>query len=143
MFDWLDNTVIKLCTMPPVGTDLNTVKDQLNEMKVCTWERVLKEDCFILGFVCVVWGRLVLSFGCAQSWLLCAVFLQLRRVGAGYSVVAVRSFSLWLLVAERRLQLLAVHRLTCPVACGIFSHQGSNTCPLHWQADPATREVPF
>lgn len=34
MFDWLDNTVIKLCNMPPVGTDLNTVKDQLNEMKV-------------------------------------------------------------------------------------------------------------
>ncbi|XP_043854390.1 microtubule-actin cross-linking factor 1-like isoform X17 [Dromiciops gliroides] len=33
MFDWLDNTVIKLCNMPPVGTDLNTVKDQLNEMK--------------------------------------------------------------------------------------------------------------
>uniref|UniRef100_G1LVE7 Actin cross-linking family 7 n=1 Tax=Ailuropoda melanoleuca TaxID=9646 RepID=G1LVE7_AILME len=33
MFDWLDNAVIKLCTMPPVGTDLNTVKDQLNEMK--------------------------------------------------------------------------------------------------------------
>lgn len=34
MFDWLDNTVIKLCNMPPVGTDLNTVKEQLNEMKV-------------------------------------------------------------------------------------------------------------
>ncbi|XP_074832544.1 microtubule-actin cross-linking factor 1 isoform X4 [Carettochelys insculpta] len=33
MFDWLDNTVIKLCNMSPVGTDLNTVKDQLNEMK--------------------------------------------------------------------------------------------------------------
>ncbi|XP_063810192.1 microtubule-actin cross-linking factor 1 isoform X17 [Pseudophryne corroboree] len=33
MFDWLDNAVIKLCDMPPVGTDLNTVKDQLNEMK--------------------------------------------------------------------------------------------------------------
>uniref|UniRef100_A0A8C3SSL3 Microtubule actin crosslinking factor 1 n=1 Tax=Chelydra serpentina TaxID=8475 RepID=A0A8C3SSL3_CHESE len=33
MFDWLDNTVIKLCNMPPVGTDLNTVKEQLNEMK--------------------------------------------------------------------------------------------------------------
>ncbi|XP_066228987.1 microtubule-actin cross-linking factor 1, isoforms 6/7-like isoform X2 [Saccopteryx leptura] len=33
MFDWLDSTVIKLCTMPPVSTDLNTVKDQLNEMK--------------------------------------------------------------------------------------------------------------
>ncbi|XP_026529527.1 microtubule-actin cross-linking factor 1 isoform X2 [Notechis scutatus] len=33
MFDWLDNTVIKLCNMSPVGTDLNTVKEQLNEMK--------------------------------------------------------------------------------------------------------------
>ena len=27
------------------------------------------------------------------------------------------------------------HRLSCPVACGIFPHQGSNLCPLHWQAD--------
>ncbi|XP_039183756.1 microtubule-actin cross-linking factor 1 isoform X5 [Crotalus tigris] len=33
MFDWLDNTVIKLCSMSPVGTDLCTVKEQLNEMK--------------------------------------------------------------------------------------------------------------
>ncbi|XP_019403107.1 PREDICTED: microtubule-actin cross-linking factor 1 isoform X13 [Crocodylus porosus] len=33
MFDWLDNAVIKLCNMPPVGTDLNTVKEQMNEMK--------------------------------------------------------------------------------------------------------------
>ncbi|XP_072273876.1 microtubule-actin cross-linking factor 1 isoform X4 [Pyxicephalus adspersus] len=33
MFDWLDNAVIKLCDMPPVGTDLNTVKEQINEMK--------------------------------------------------------------------------------------------------------------
>nr|XP_033809536.1 microtubule-actin cross-linking factor 1 isoform X12 [Geotrypetes seraphini] len=33
MFDWLDNAVIKLCDMPAVGTDLNTVKEQLNEMK--------------------------------------------------------------------------------------------------------------
>ncbi|XP_041439993.1 microtubule-actin cross-linking factor 1 isoform X4 [Xenopus laevis] len=33
MFDWLDNAVIKLCDMPPVGTDLNTVKEQIEEMK--------------------------------------------------------------------------------------------------------------
>ncbi|KAG9492983.1 hypothetical protein GDO78_001103 [Eleutherodactylus coqui] len=33
MFDWLDNTVIKLCDMSPVGTDINTVKEQINEMK--------------------------------------------------------------------------------------------------------------
>ncbi|XP_053563263.1 microtubule-actin cross-linking factor 1 isoform X4 [Bombina bombina] len=33
MFDWLDNAVIKLCDMPPIGTDISTVKDQINEMK--------------------------------------------------------------------------------------------------------------
>ncbi|XP_061870326.1 microtubule-actin cross-linking factor 1 isoform X9 [Colius striatus] len=33
MFDWLDNAVIKLCNLSPVGTDLNTVKEQMNEMK--------------------------------------------------------------------------------------------------------------
>ena len=27
------------------------------------------------------------------------------------------------------------HRLSCSAACGIFLDQGSNLCPLHWQAD--------
>ena len=27
------------------------------------------------------------------------------------------------------------HRLSCSMACGIFLGQGSNPCPLHWQAD--------
>ena len=46
------------------------------------------------------------------------------------------------LVAEHRLQ---THRLSscgsrattpsCSAACGIFPDQGSNPCPLHWQAD--------
>ena len=26
-------------------------------------------------------------------------------------------------------------RLNCPEACEIFPDQGSNLCPLHWQAD--------
>ena len=26
------------------------------------------------------------------------------------------------------------HGLSCPEACGIFPDQGSNPCPLHWQA---------
>nr|XP_043908241.1 microtubule-actin cross-linking factor 1 isoform X15 [Solea senegalensis] len=33
MFDYLDNAVIKLCDMPPVGTDLGTVKQQIEELK--------------------------------------------------------------------------------------------------------------
>ena len=30
---------------------------------------------------------------------------------------------------------LWAHRLSCSAACGIFPDQGSNLCPLHWQAD--------
>ncbi|KAJ8384943.1 hypothetical protein AAFF_G00196090 [Aldrovandia affinis] len=33
MFDYLDNAVIKLCEMPTVGTDLSTVKQQIEELK--------------------------------------------------------------------------------------------------------------
>ena len=31
--------------------------------------------------------------------------------------------------------VVVAHRLSCPAACGIFPDQGSNPCPLHWQAD--------
>lgn len=34
MFDYLDNAVIKLCEMSPVGTDLGSVKQQIEELKV-------------------------------------------------------------------------------------------------------------
>lgn len=34
MFDFLDNAVIKLCDMQTVGTDLSTVKQQIDELKV-------------------------------------------------------------------------------------------------------------
>ena len=30
---------------------------------------------------------------------------------------------------------VAVHSLSCPEASGIFLEQGSNPCPLYWQAD--------
>ena len=31
--------------------------------------------------------------------------------------------------------VVVAHRPSCSVACGIFPDQGSNLCPLHWQAD--------
>ena len=31
--------------------------------------------------------------------------------------------------------VVVVHRLSYSAACGIFPDQGSNPCPLHWQAD--------
>ena len=30
--------------------------------------------------------------------------------------------------------VVVAHRLSCPVACGIFLDQGWNLYPLHWQA---------
>ena len=31
--------------------------------------------------------------------------------------------------------VIVAHRPSCSTACGIFPGQGSNPCPLHWQAD--------
>ena len=31
--------------------------------------------------------------------------------------------------------VVVVHGLSCSAACGIFPDQGSNLCPLNWQAD--------
>ena len=34
-----------------------------------------------------------------------------------------------------RASVVVAHGLSCSVACGIFPDQGSNPCPLNWQAD--------
>ena len=31
--------------------------------------------------------------------------------------------------------VVVAHGLSCSAACGIFPDQGTNPCPLHWQAD--------
>ena len=78
--------------------------------------------------------------GCVVSSLLCAGFLQLWRVGATLRCSAWAShcsgFSCcgaWALGA--RASVVVAHGLSCSVACGILPDQGSNLCPLHWQAD--------
>ena len=50
--------------------------------------------------------------------------LLLRRTGSrrAGSVVMARS-------------VVVAHGPSCSAACGIFPDQGSNPCPLHWQAD--------
>ena len=52
------------------------------------------------------------------------------------SVVAARglsSFGLWVL--EYRLRSCGTLGLSCSAACRVSPDQGSNLCPLHWQAD--------
>ena len=51
-----------------------------------------------------------------------------RALGAWASVVVARG--LWSVGS-----VVVAHGLSCSVACGIFPDQGSNPCPLHWQAD--------
>ena len=37
--------------------------------------------------------------------------------------------------SSRAGSVVVAHGPSCPAACGIFPDQGSNPCPLHWQAD--------
>ena len=37
--------------------------------------------------------------------------------------------------SRRAGSVVVAHGLSCSAACGIFPDQGSNPCPLHWQAD--------
>ena len=67
--------------------------------------------------------------------------LSLVAESGTYSLVAVCGllFAVAPLVLEHELQSLGsvavVHGLSCPMACGILPHQGSNPYPLHRQAD--------
>ena len=78
-------------------------------------------------------------------WL-CWVFvaargLSLVAASGGYSLLRYAGFSLpWLLscgarALGTRASVVVAHELSCSAACGIFPDQGSNPCPLHWQAD--------
>ena len=46
-----------------------------------------------------------------------------------------RPLLLWSTGSRRTGSVVVTHGLRCSVACGIFPDQGSNPCPLHWQAD--------
>ena len=79
------------------------------------------------------------AFGCSESSLLHLGFLQLWRAGftLGCSAGAshCRGFSLWNTASRCSGSVVVVCGLDWPVARGIFPDQGSNLCPLHWQAD--------
>ena len=77
-------------------------------------------------------------------WL-CWVFVSVR----GLSLVAAsrghsstrcaglsqsRPLLLWSTGSRRAGSVIVAHGPSCSVACGIFPDQGSNPCPLHWQA---------
>ena len=83
-----------------------------------------------LGLRCCAWA----FSSCGEQGLL---FIAVRRL-----LIVVAS-----LIAEHGLQahglqqlwhtgsVVVAHGLSCSMACGILPEQGSNPCPLHWQAD--------
>ena len=78
-------------------------------------------------------------------WL-CWVFVSVRGLSlvvasGGHSSSRCTGLSLsWPLLlrstgSRRAGSVVVAHGPSCSVACGIFPDQGSNLCPLHWQAD--------
>ena len=78
-------------------------------------------------------------------WL-CWVFVSMRGLSlvaasGGHSSSQCAGLSpswpllLWSTGSRRAGSVVVAHGPSCSVACGIFPDQGSNPCPLHWQAD--------
>ena len=78
-------------------------------------------------------------------WL-CWVFVSVRGLSpvagsGGHSSSRRAGLSLsWPLLlrstgSRRAGSVVVAHGLSCSAACGILPDQGSNPCPLHWQAD--------
>ena len=67
--------------------------------------------------------------------------LSLVAASGGHSSSRCAGLSLWqpLLLrstgSRRAGSVVVAHEPSCSAACGIFPDQGSNPCPLHWQAD--------
>ena len=79
-------------------------------------------------------------FGCVGSSFLCEGFLQLQQAGTalhrGARASHYRSLSFLQSTSSKRAgSVVVAHGPSCSTACGIFPDQGSNPCPLHWQAD--------
>ena len=71
--------------------------------------------------------------GFSLRWLLLLWSMGSRR--AGFGSCSMQAQQLWLMGSRAQAQQLQCVGLSCSVACGIFPDQGSNPCPLHWQAD--------
>ena len=91
------------------------------------------------------WFFLIIIYLFIYFWL-CWVFVSVRGLSlvaasGGHSSSRCAGLSLsWPLLSRstgsrRADSVVVAHGPSCSVACGILPDQGSNPCPLHWQAD--------
>ena len=108
------------------------------------WQHKTVGPPFVCLFVCFLKGTLFIYLF-IYFWL-CCVFVSVRGLslvaasgGHSSSRCAGLSLSRPLLLRStssgRAGSVVVAHGPSCSAACGIFPDQGSNPCPLHWQAD--------
>ena len=109
----------------------NKIKTKTKKVHICPFNPFFK------NFICL--------FIFIYLWL-CWVFISVRGLSlaassGGHSSSRCAGFSLSrpLLLrstgSRRAGSVIVAHGPSRSVACGIFPDQGSNPCPLHWQAD--------
>ena len=100
---------------------------------------------FLVFFFCFVFVKFNFIYLFIHLWL-CWVFaavwgLSLVVASGGHSSWRCAGLSpsqplpLWSTGSRRAGSAIVAHGPSRSAACGIFPDQGSNPCPLHWQAD--------
>ena len=112
-------------------------------MQVINCPDLQRAHCFFFFFFPP--GFIYLFIYLIYFWL-CWVFVSVRGLSlvvasGGHSSSWCAGLSLsWPLLlrstgSRRAGSVIVAHGPSCSAACGIFTDQGSNPCPLHWQAD--------
>ena len=90
--------------------------------------------CFFLLFFVFFMAVLGLRF-CARAFSSCGKRQAGTTLHRGAQASHYRGLYLWSTGSRRTGSVIVAHGPSCSTARGIFPDQGSNPCPLHWQAD--------
>ena len=94
----------------------------------------LHYSCWRIPWTDIAWQPTVHRVTKSWTWL---KWLSMHALNIYHVVglITVVHLLLWSTCSGRMGSVVVVYRLSCSAAFGIFPDQGSNQCPLHWQAD--------
>ena len=111
-----------------------------------SWKNIyIRTHTYIHTFIYELFFKKLINLFIYYFWL-CWVFvfvqgLSLVAASGGHSSSRCAGLSLWRPLLLRSTgsrhagSVVMAHGSSSSAACGIFPDQGSNPCPLHWQAD--------